>query len=301
MMLDKDVIKALQKVYQKEKDYDYDFEKDVSIYNIPSTIKEKEWQPIIESGFNINEIVYFSHNGVVEKFAILKQQQQLEKIVCNLFLQAIGKGFHRGIQPIFSYYFIKNLPSHNYLKYDNINCDFNDENPCTICGIKDEWHNKSETVFHLYIGYPRLYGTAELIFDLEEVLSFTEVKADKHDVEIFYRLLDCIENAHDDETASELIKRIAKEKILPKSNNTSRTWLIRCLASLGVIKNAIVDDFSIMSKHYSYQEIFAWEEELHKRMPARSDPVFPVSAWCGRLGVNRELAKQIVKTAELKM
>ena len=96
-----------------------------------------------------------------------------------------------------------------------------------------------------------------------------------------------------DETAHALIKRLGSEKILPGSNETGRTWPVRILAELSVLPNRLAPDYSILHAFYPYDQIRRYEDELHSRLPARADPVFPASARHGALGINEGIVREL--------
>ncbi len=301
-MIEKKLNRILQKIYSYENS-ELHRDKDFWTYSIPENLKKSEKELLAKSNFEINQIVHYSHDEVISKAKeIIETTPNLEKKVCNLFLHSLGKGFYRGIQPIFSYYFIKNLPAHKYEKFKISEQDYR-ANFCNICQIKnEEWDNKSENISDLYIGQARLGGYPDLLVDLEEIITFEDILADKEDIQIFKNLLDCIERAEDKETAPKLVKRISKEKILPNSNDVSRTWTIKCLAELGILKNPYQQDYSIMNSFYDFKTKNSWEEDIMNKVSTRLriEMQFPYSAWRGALGINREFAEKIIENADVK-
>lgn len=150
---------------------------------------------------------------------------------------------------------------------------------------------------HKYIGYCRFGGYTEMLLDLKEVLTLKNIMATDDDKKTFLAVLDIIENAEDNETFSLLVKRLSKEKCLLNSNNTSRVWFVKCLAELGILRNKYESNYSVMNKFIPYNQKFEWELDIHKNSPARADVEFPVSAWRGKLGINREIAERILTNA----
>ena len=76
-------------------------------------------------------------------------------------------------------------------------------------------------------------GYAELLLDLEEVVTFEEVIATDKEKATFLQVIDVIGKAQKNETPSALLKRLSKEKCLPGSTVTSRTWIVKCMAEFG--------------------------------------------------------------------
>ena len=295
-MTDEKIVKLLSKVYLHSNKESYDFDKKISSYKLPDNLKEKDILLLENSGFEINKIEHYQHDNVVKELRKIVTENDFELIVFNLFIKAIGKGFHRGLQPIISYLFAKNIPEHKFEP-------FNDEkfrNPCKICGLpKDNWENDGKNLHDLYIGYCRIGGYSETLLDLKEVLTFENVKATKNDIEVFNRLIETIGKATENETPTDLLNRISKEKILPNSNNTSRTWLIKILAELGIIKNKLINNYSLLNGFVPYHQFLEWEKQLHNEAPNhRTEVSFPISAWRGKLGINHKIVEQILTTIE---
>lgn len=294
-MLGKELIKVLSKIY-KNQNSEYNFNKKISVYQKPDTLTEKQKIILEEAPFELNHIREYHHNDVIQELKSITENASLEHIVSNLFIKAVGSGFHRGLQPIFSYYFAKNMPNHSFEPFSKQGWDMGIN--CRNCGInKSIWQNDSENLFHLYIGYCRFGGYTEMLLDLKEVLTFKNIMATDDDKKTFLAVLDIIENAEDNETFSLLVKRLSKEKCLPNSNNTSRVWFVKCLAELGILRNKYEANYSVMNKFVPYNQKFEWELDIHKNSPARADVEFPVSAWRGKLGINREIVERILTNA----
>lgn len=296
-MLTNETLKILSRIYRYENS-EYDFEKKVYFFHKPDTLNANQIEFLKSIDFELNRITEYEHDVVINELKSIVKIPDLEYIVSNLFIKAIGSGFNRGIQPIFSYYFAKNMVDHGFEKITKEG--FEKENICKSCGLhKKKWINDSETRFHFHIGYCRLGGYAEILLDLKEVPKFKLNVATIDEKNIFYKVLDVIEKAQMDETPSGLIKRLSKERCLQKSNNTSRTWIVKCLAELGILRNSYDENYSIMNAFVPYDQKLEWELNIHRNSPARADVEFPISAWRGALGVNRTIANKIIDNANI--
>ncbi len=294
-MLNKDLIKVLSKIY-KHQNSEYDFEKEVKKYKIPDSLTERQKEILAKSKFELNNIKDYSHNDVIPRLKKISENSALEAVVSNLFIKAVGSGFNRGVQPIFSYYFSKNMPQHSFQQF--VKEEYQTEGICKVCGINETiCQNDNENLYDLYIGYCRLGGYTEILLDLEEILKFNEPKATGKEKESFLNVIDIIEKASKDETPSALIKRLSKEKCLPGSSATSRTWIVKCLAELGILRNKYDLSYSIMNSFITYEQKFEWELDIHKNSPARADVEFPISGWRGELGLNKEIVDRIISNA----
>ncbi len=296
-MLDKNLINVLSKIYKYENSK-HDFDKKVEIYQIPNSLTEKQKELLEASNFELNRIREHNHDEVIKELKGITENPDLEHIVSNLFIKAVGAGLKRGIQPIFSYYFAKNMPLHDFNPF--IKKGYQIEHTCKICGIKKGmWDNDSKNLYDLYIGYCRFGGYAEMLLDLKEVVTFENITATNDEKNIFLKVIDLIEKAPKDEVPSKLVKRLAKEKCLPGSNNTSRIWIVKCLAELGILRNSYSNNYSIMNPFIPYEQKWEWEKDIHKNSPPRADVEFPISAWRGKLGVNREFVERIMTNTEI--
>lgn len=295
-MTDEKIIKILSKVYLHNNQENYDFDKKFGKYKLPDNLREKDILLVESSGFEINKIQHYQHDNVVEKLKKIATENDFEEIAFNLFMRAIGSGFHRGLQTVVSYLYAISIPEHKFEPFH----DEHFRNPCKICGLpKENWENDGKNLHDLYLGYCRIGGYTEMLLDLQEVLTFENIKATKNDIEVFKRLIVTIDKATENETPTDLLNRISKEKILPNSNNTSRTWLIRILAELGIMKNKIIDNYSLLNGFVPHYQILEWEEQLHNEAPNhRTEVNFPISAWRGKLGINHLIVEQILAIVE---
>ncbi len=294
-MLNKDLINALSKIYTIDNST-YDFDKKIRIYKKPDNLTEKQINILEQSNFEVNKVEIYDHNEVVKELKNISENTPLEHIVSNLFIKAVASNFKRGIQPIFSYYFAKNMPPHDFSLF--MRKGFKTTGDCRICGIKKNiWQNDSENIYDLYTGYCRLGGYTEILLDLQEVLTFEDITISNDEKNTFLKVIETIEKAPKSETPSELIKRLSKDKSLPGSNNTSRNWIMKCFAELGILKNKYDSNYSIINSFVNYEQKFEWELDMHKNSPARADVEFPISAWRGELGVNRNIVEKLLDNA----
>lgn len=307
-MLDQKLVKILSKVYKYSDEHAYDYEKKLTNYVLPQSLKPNERAFIEESSYELNKFIEFTHDDSVGKLIDLGKTPGLKQKVFNLFIKAIGSGFYRGLQPIVSYLFAGHLSSvyltdPTYTPVDMQKMGLSDEDteliPCALSGIpKTQWINKPLSIYHLYTGYISTNGCFEFLLDLEELVGFDEVKPTPAEVGIFESLIALIKQAPADETFSELRNRLSKSKLLPKSNNTSRTWLLKVLAELGILINKFDPDYGLLQKFTPYEQKLTWELELHKAH--RIEVEFPISAWRGHLGVNEALVQEVLDTIEVE-
>ncbi|WP_454980739.1 hypothetical protein [Capnocytophaga haemolytica] len=292
-MLETKLIKVLSKVYRwqcctyNKNHIDwYDVDK--------AKLSEKESALLSASDYVINAPHKYTHDEVVSRLRELASAEGLEQKVRALFLKAIAEGWARGLQPIVSFYTAKHLPEHAFSASKKENDYSLSGRSCRVSGIpKQTWENDGVNLYHLYIGYCRLEPCAEMVLDLEEVLTFDEVAVTPEYLAAYDALLESLRRAEDNETPSALVKRLATEKVLKGSTSTSRVWLVRILAELGVLPNLFVEHYSIIKAFYPYDLRKEYENILHDNAPARAEPVFPASSWRGAMGIDEGIAKEL--------
>jgi hypothetical protein len=297
-MLDEKLIKVLAKIYQEKNKTEWDNQKMVGSFTVPAAMAEKDRALLQQSDFKINDIAHHQHDEAVAKLKQIAALPHIEKLVFNLFIEAIGTGNRHGLQPIFSYLFAKHIPAHIYSSYTNDKLRFNNnERPCRICGIMhNEWRNNSQDLYHFYIGNHATHASFGLQIGLNEAQAFCNKAASKSSIAIFNQLIDFIEKSEQNDTPTVLLDRLSKAKILPKSNSMTRVILLRILAQLGILPNKFEANFSLANQFVSYSQTMAWELQLHDEAPnMHSEVNFPISAWRGNLGVNRKIAQEILQ------
>lgn len=298
-MLDEQLVKVLTQIYWADnRNYHYDLARRLRFYKVPADLKDKDRARLNDSGFEINVIRHYHHDDTVNALRNIAATPGLQSLIANLFMRAVGTGLRRGIQPILSYMYARVLPDHAFEPLIIEGCD--NSNPrCGICGLyKDSWENDGENLYHLYIAYCRIGGYFEMLLDLREVATFEKQPATTEDLAVFGRMIDSITKAAPEETPSRLVNRLSKEKILPNSNGTSRVWLVRCLAELGILKNRFDDNYGLLSGFISHAQKTAWEMQLNQEASEYSEVSFPISGWRGRYGVNHALIDKLLATIQ---
>ncbi|HOF34653.1 MAG TPA: hypothetical protein PLA54_08640 [Spirochaetota bacterium] len=298
MINSKQFLRILSKIYSSSKNYSWVQKTGISSYELPEALTDKEKMLINDIGFQINKIIHLKHDDAIADMIKLAVSKNLEPLVRRLFLKAVGEGFSRGIQPIISYYSAVNMPAHKFIpyKFDPKKYAFkNKEIPCSVCGLTLEKHdNESEIIYDLGIGWCRLSSSYDHLIDLTDILSLDKPEQSVDNVKKLSLLLNYIENASNGETLYDLEKRISKDKILPNSTKTSRTWLLRSLSMIGIIPNWINPGHSLCGKYISYEERMNFYEIMQeKAVNHRSELEWPYSAWRGEMGIDRKLSAEI--------
>lgn len=300
-MYDKKIIKILNKIYSYSNNYNYDHNNKTYTFHIPEKLSENEKMLLNQSGLEFNKIEYFEHDSTIKKLKMLSQLPEMEDKVNALFIKAIGQGFHRGLQPIISYAFAKNVPEHDFTPIEKGERELLEATwPCKVCGLpRSSWENSSCNLFHFYIGYCRLGAYHEILTDLEEIQHFSKENIQPEDLSVFKQLIEIIQLAEPKETPSELINRISKAKILQGSNLTTRAWLIRILAELGILKNELAPEYSVYFNFLGHDEFLKLEKIVYAQAPNhRSEVSFPISLWRGGSGINIARLHQFLEKFE---
>ena len=239
----------------------------------------------------------FTHDATVPALVALGADDALGARVSELFLTALATGYRRGLTPLMAFHSARHLPLHDWqpLAFDPARTRFEaDRVPCAVCGlIEQESCAPAELLADLHHGRCSLTPAWSQLLDLQ---ALSTLPADATHFEpgharTLHTLLELIADAPAGETPSALEKRIAKTKILPKSNLAARLWALRILAELGVLRCRTVADYSGALHFYPYSQRFAWELQMYEK--TSGDPVWPFSLWRGGDGVNWAVARQV--------
>jgi hypothetical protein len=236
------------------------------------------------------------HDSTISQLLQLGQRSDIKARVTELFISALATGQRRAITPIVAFYSSKNLCEHEWqpFVYDQKKRYYSpDEVPCAICGLVKEENTDRETIIaDLISGRCNLATSYDHLIDLNDIDNI-HLEFESAHSKTLHQLLTHIECAPSGEVPSDLEKRIAKSKILPKSNLASRLWTLRILSELGVMHNRIYPGYSGALSSYSFTKRAVWEQEMHDKSPSRSDPVWPLSIWRGGDGVNWKIARMV--------
>ena len=279
--MDDKAYKILKSVYKNE-NKKYDAKTSTYSFVMPVHIKPQDIEYLKSQNVEINSVEKFSHDIAVERLADAASDKRLSlERVAKAFIAGVGGSYQRGLQPLISYCFAKHLLPHKFAGTHKV---------CSLCGVeKTEWKNVRYEIFRLYWGYAWNELPLTYLIDLEEFIEQTEVNPTQQDIEIFNTLLDAISNAPSDETPSQLEKRIAKEKIIPKVDKYRRYGILEALSEVGAIPNSI--QAPSIERFISQEECWVNSEKLKSSL--RSDIILPYGAWRGNLGVDHKRAKEI--------
>ncbi|WP_407265514.1 hypothetical protein [Tenacibaculum maritimum] len=278
--MNKKVMSILKKIYFHENGF-YNTELDRYEHKIPSSVNGEALNLLKISGFLPNNFEVFEHDDSLERLIGLKKNNKLTLAFAKaMFLKGISGEFPRGRQTLMSYIYTKNLVKH----------EFEGEEVCEICGLpKKKTIDKTEQLYTYYLGHSWNEMPIHNLIELEEVLTYDLPKVTEEDDTRLVKLLDVVADAMPDETPGRLEKRIAKSKLLPKTDRYKRYGILLTLSECGVLPNNLVAS--------KYDEFLTVKEinEASKKLKTshRSDIVLPLGAWKGKEGVNYKRYREI--------
>ena len=145
---------------------------------------------------------------------------------------------------------------------------------CALCGLPEKnVEDRTHTLFSDYLGHSWNERPAHFLAELQEISEIPQPEIEAEEIEHLRILLKEINKADATETPGQLAKRIAKLKLLPKTDTYKRYGILQTLAVIGVLPT---------------------DRELNNQ-PMRSDIVMPLAGWKGVLGVDFEKASEIFK------
>ncbi len=241
----------------------------------------------------------FHHDASVQKLRKLTLGNEvLRERVTELFIASLGTGVRRGMTPIIAYYSARNLPDHQWERFDfeAYGRRYEPEStiPCAICGIShSESRSREEQIADFsYAGRCSMEPCNSHLIDLEDVDNISLEYRAEH-VDVLRKLLGVVESVPASVSTTDLQKQLSAAKVMPKSNQAARIWCLRILAELGVITNASVPEYSAAFSFYSFLRRIELEAEAFANMSHRADPVWPLSAGRGQPAVNWPLAYRL--------
>ncbi len=261
-------ISILKKVYHYT-NTDYETEYKGIVGYKTNFLSEKEWSILQNANLMPNNIETYTHDSLVESFLKLKANEKLSMdFAVNLFIKGVTGEFPRYRQALISFLYLQNITKHHFASSES-SCN------CSICGLpKERTEDRTHNLYTYYLGHSWNEQPQCFVAELEDILQYSKPQVTEADKEILVKLLLLINQANENETPSQLEKRIGKEKLLPKTDKYKRYGILQTLALL---------------------EILPSNKELENLQPARSDIVMPLAGWRGRFGVDFKKAKEIFK------
>jgi len=273
------IAKILKKIY--EQDADYKKKLDRWEYKIPKTLTVIESEQLKALNLLPNQFETFEHDRTLQRLMRLKNEKKLSlAFVTALFLKGITGENVRGRQTLMSFIYLKHLPEH----------EFQGKESCEICGLpKKETLDKTEALYSYYSGHSWNELPLHFLVELEEALTFDQPEITESDHQKLVELLHFIAEAENEETPGQLEKRIAKNKMLPKTDKYRRYGILQTLAECGILPN---DYFEPAYDKFSTQKEL-WEISKKIKGSSRSDVILPLAGWRGINKVNFKKYKEI--------
>lgn len=279
-MIYKKDIAILKKIYQHSNSF-YNSEYGLWEYKIPSDITQSQLQALENIGLKPNHFETFYHDTTITQLLEFQNHAKVDlSFVTALFYKGITGEMPRARQSLMSFVYAKHLTEHSFVG----------DETCKICGLpKQQTLDRTETLHTNYLGHSWNELPLSFLIDLQEIVNFEKPIITNQDKEFLIRLLQVIEQASDNETPSELEKRLAKEKILPKTDKYKRYGILQTLAECGILPNPFLTPF--WDNFYTCTE--SWEAHDKLKGSSRSDIILPLAGWRGRFGVNWERYREI--------
>ena len=234
-----------------------------------------------ENGLAPNNFETFEHHSSLQRLLKLKENPKLTLDFAKaMFLKGLTGEFPRGRQTLMSFIYVKNLYQHKFIGKET----------CEISGLpKKEIIDKTHQLYTYYLGHSWNEKPIHYLIELEEILKYEKPKITKEDKGKIIELLDLISKSAQNETPGNLEKRIAKSKLLPKTDKYKRYGILLTLSECGILPNEFLtptyDKFPIRKE--------IWKASENLTTSHRSDIVLPFGGWKGENRINYERYKEI--------
>ncbi|WP_299246796.1 hypothetical protein [uncultured Aquimarina sp.] len=278
--MNKKIIGILKKVYYHENGF-YNSELDRHEHKIPDSVTKEDLKLLVENGLTPNNFETFEHSSSLQRLLKLKENPKLTLDFAKaMFLKGLTGEFPRGRQTLMSFIYIKNLYEHKFEGKEN----------CEISGLpKNRTIDKTHQLYTYYLGHSWNEIPIHNLIELEEILKYEEPKVTAEDKDKLIELLALISQSDPNETPGKLEKRIAKNKVLPRTDKYKRYGILLTLSECGILPNDFI--LPTYDKFSTRKEI--WKASENLTTSHRSDIVLPFGGWKGKNGVNYERYKEI--------
>ena len=278
--MNKKIIFLLKKIYFHENGF-FNHKLNRHEYKIPETITQEQLDLLTKYDFLPNTFETFCHDSSLDRLIDYKNKITLE-FATAMFLKGLTGDFPRGRQTLMSYIYIKNLYPHKFIG-DKI---------CEICGLpKSKIIDKTNQLYTYYLGHSWSELPIHFLIELDEIIKLKQAVIGDIEKNKLKELLNFISEADDKETPGKLEKRIAKNKMLPKTDKYKRYGILMTLSECGILPNDFIkplyDDFITLKD----------SSRISKKIKTsiRSDIILPLAGWKGKNGVNFKRYKDIFK------
>lgn len=280
--MDKKIISILKKVYSCENG-SYNSDLDRHEHKVPDSVSQEDLNLLIDNGLAPNNFETFEHDSSLERLLMLKGNSKLTLDFAKaMFLKGITGEFPRGRQTLMSYIYIKNLSNHK----------FEGKETCEICGLpKKKTIDKTYQLYTYYLGHSWNEIPIHNLIELEEILTYEKPDITKEDKDKLIELLNFISKSDPAETPGKLEKRIAKNKVLPKTDKYKRYGILLTLSECGILPNGFI--LPTYDKFSTRRELWKASESL--TTSHRSDIVLPFGGWKGEKAIDYERYKEMFK------
>ncbi|MEP2669679.1 MAG: hypothetical protein ABJH04_11820 [Cyclobacteriaceae bacterium] len=278
--MDKKILAILKKVYFHDNGF-YNAELDRHEHRIPDSVGQSDLLLLKDNGFLPNEFETFEHDAALIRLLEFKKHPKLTLDFAKaMFLKGITGEFPRGRQTLMSFIYVKNLRKH----------EFEGKETCEICGLpKKETIDKTNDLYGYYLGSSWNEIPIHHLIELDEIVKFDKPKVTKEDLNKLIGLLDSIAEADPKETPGNLEKRLAKNKMLPKTDKYQRYGILMTLAECGILPNDFI--LPTYDKFSTRKEV--WKAIENLTISHRSDIVLPLGGWKGKNGVDYNRYREI--------
>lgn len=257
-------LKLLKKVFHHENaDYSTDYSGEVGYKT--DCLSAKDMKVLQDADLFPNTFEARTHDELLAGLLAMKSNTALTDDLCKaLFLKGLSGSEPRFRQSLISYMYLETLEPHKFQASDTTS-------NCAICGLpRKSVQDRTHTLYTYHLGHSWNESPQGFLAELEEILTYPEPDVSKEDKSRLKDLLKLIAQAEPGETPGQLEKRIAKAKLLPKTDKYKRYGILQTLAIMGILPSDPAID----------------------NQPARSDIVMPLAGWSGRMGVDFDKAVQ---------
>ena len=254
-----------------------------------------EYFPAIAEGtMKLAEKVH-THNDAIKyaKSLIIKLNP---KDLSRSFLYGVSHHAPEYRTALACYYFVKNLPEHDFEKrFIGVNAtgDVYSDNTCEVCNYNSQLSNEPKmqfwhinvSMYHFYVQalVPFCFNLNTAIIYLEEYLKLPEPSLSKDDLDFFEQIIALIEVLPDNTPPSTLRNELKQSHLL-KMTIAQIDAFIDMLGYLNILHTN--DSFGVTRGHTK-------EQDMLEPLSDRSYFAHPVNRWTRKCGIDYNMINQL--------
>lgn len=221
------------------------------------------------------------HDQLLNQLISLRRQSpHTLHSAAHYFVKGVAGTLPRGRSVLMDYLRLRQFQPHT----------FQGTSHCEVCGLPLTTVIRSDDALRsAYAGHASNEVIESVLPRWQDTITLPASAPTGQEDQVLRDLLLIIAESTDNETPGQLEKRIAKARILPKTDKYKRHGILQTLAECGILPNELIMP---LYEGPRTQKKF-WDAHQHLKGSSRSDIVLPLAGWRGHMGVSMDRYREI--------